>query len=169
MKTASPRWCLELLALDFTEHFQGGSPAPREWGASLCSCLYRGPALGQNAPCGDQHHPRSQAGCGNCGLSSPKDRAGGLEAWSGPGWCLARWDKGQFCVFLQLRVRVQPGISSSSHHFPLISLSPRLWDYFSLQPGFCSRPALLTSCREVAIEKILKSKPDSAISLVKMT
>ena len=104
---------------------------------------------GARYTCADQHHSKSQAGHGSYGFlllgaiaacpelvpfqagpgQAVKDREAGcgrgdgLEAWSGPRWCLARWDQSR----------------ADSED------------------------------RDVTTEKIFKCKPDSEISLIKIT
>lgn len=107
--------------------------------------------MGQDAtPSVISHHPQSEVGHGAAGArpeqldKPPEAGARGLEAQSGGGQYLARWDPGQLPVHLHLSVRVQPSGSRSSHQFLLLfslSLSPGSPDHFSLQPGFCSCPS----------------------------
>lgn len=168
MQTASPRWCLELLALDFTEHFQGeAQPLGNEVQASAPACTEDQP-WGRMHPVEISITHEARQDVGAVGRHCQRPEQGGWR----PGVALDDvWPGGTRAS----SVCASSSGSECSQAAPLhpttflSSLSPRLRDYFSLQLGFCSRPVLLISCREVAIEKILKSKPDSAISLVKMT
>lgn len=100
--------------------------------------------MGQDAtPSVISHHPQSEVGHGAAGARPeqldklPEAGARGLEAQSGSGQYLARWDPGQLPVHLHLSVRVQPSGSRSSHHFLLLfslslsriarSLLPAAW------------------------------------------